>query len=242
MSEKTIAEKLTEVAEGVSAVYNKGHADGAQSEYDRFWDEFQQNGTRGSYEYAFAGPCWTPNILKPKYPIKIVDTTDNSRFAMGMFYRFNRDKHLGELFDVSGLCEMIDLTECRNITQMFNNANVSNIILNLPKVKDMSSAFQIGDGGVIDKITLTVTDACTNYSNTFRTSALGSLTFTEGSVIGANISFQYATQLTHKSLMSIINALKSGVSGLTCTLGTTNLAKLTDAEKAKATEKGWTLA
>jgi uncharacterized protein YndB with AHSA1/START domain len=28
----------------------------------------------------------------------------------------------------------------------------------------------------------------------------------------------------------------------TCTIGTANLAKLTDAEKAIATEKGWTLA
>ena len=40
--------------------------------------------------------------------------------------------------------------------------------------------------------------------------------------------------------MSIINALKSGVTQ-TLTLGTDNLAKLTDTEKAIATEKGWTL-
>lgn len=46
--------------------------------------------------------------------------------------------------------------------------------------------------------------------------------------------------LTHDSLMSIINALKSGVTQ-TLTLGTDNLAKLTDTEKAIATEKGWTL-
>ena len=52
--------------------------------------------------------------------------------------------------------------------------------------------------------------------------------------------FEYSP-LTHDSLMSIINALKSGVTE-TLRLGTDNLAKLTDTEKAIATEKGWTLA
>jgi hypothetical protein len=45
--------------------------------------------------------------------------------------------------------------------------------------------------------------------------------------------------------MNVINILKdysgSGTT-YTLTLGSTNLAKLTDAEKAIATEKGWTLA
>ena len=54
-------------------------------------------------------------------------------------------------------------------------------------------------------------------------------------------------KLTHTSLMSIINALydwaaNSGTGTYKLTLGSTNLAKLTDAEKAIATQKGWTLA
>lgn len=65
-------------------------------------------------------------------------------------------------------------------------------------------------------------------------------------VIGTNgFDVHWSAKLTHESLMSIINALKdySG-SGMayTVTLGTTNLAKLTDEEKAIATQKGWTLA
>ena len=46
-------------------------------------------------------------------------------------------------------------------------------------------------------------------------------------------------------ILSILNCLKdykdSGTT-YTVTLGATNLAKLTDAEKAIATQKGWTLA
>lgn len=53
--------------------------------------------------------------------------------------------------------------------------------------------------------------------------------------------------LTHDSLMSAINALydyasEGSTSTYTLKLGSTNLAKLTDAEKAIATQKGWTLA
>lgn len=48
--------------------------------------------------------------------------------------------------------------------------------------------------------------------------------------------------LTHDSLMVVINGLQTVTSTQTLTLGTENLAKLTDAEKQIATDKGWTLA
>ena len=73
--------------------------------------------------------------------------------------------------------------------------------------------------------------------------ALVNVTF-EG-VIGKNgLDFSYSPLLSHDSLMNVINCLKdySGTSGYTVTLGATNLAKLTDSEKAIATQKGWTLA
>jgi hypothetical protein len=54
-------------------------------------------------------------------------------------------------------------------------------------------------------------------------------------------AFLRQTKLTHDSLMSIINALPVSTGGYTCTLNATNLAKLTDEEKAIAIDKGWTL-
>ena len=59
-----------------------------------------------------------------------------------------------------------------------------------------------------------------------------------------NINFYSCQKLTHESLMSIINALgnfSSSSEKHTCYLGSTNLAKLSDEEKAAATVKGWTL-
>ena len=50
------------------------------------------------------------------------------------------------------------------------------------------------------------------------------------------------TKLTHDSLMVFINGLQTVTTTRTLTLGATNLAKLTDAEKKVATDKGWTLA
>lgn len=49
------------------------------------------------------------------------------------------------------------------------------------------------------------------------------------------------TKLTHDSLMNVVDGLVE-VEGKTLRLGTDNLAKLTDEEKAIATGKGWTLA
>lgn len=57
----------------------------------------------------------------------------------------------------------------------------------------------------------------------------------------ASLDLHYCTALSHDSLMVIINGLQT-VEGKTLTLGTDNLAKLTDAEKQIATDKGWTLA
>lgn len=50
------------------------------------------------------------------------------------------------------------------------------------------------------------------------------------------------TKLTHQSLMNVLNSIQNVSVTKTLTLGSTNLAKLTDEEKAIATEKGWTLA
>lgn len=58
----------------------------------------------------------------------------------------------------------------------------------------------------------------------------------------ASLNLSSCTLLTHDSLMVIINGLQTVTTTQTLTLGATNLAKLTDAEKKIATDKGWTLA
>lgn len=60
--------------------------------------------------------------------------------------------------------------------------------------------------------------------------------------ISVSIDLTETDNLTVDSLMSIINNLKTVSTAKTLTLGTTNLAKLTEEQKAVATNKGWVIA
>ena len=60
--------------------------------------------------------------------------------------------------------------------------------------------------------------------------------------ITRNIDLSDCTKMTRDALVEVLNNLATVTSTKTCTLGATNLAKLTDEDKAIATNKGWTLA
>lgn len=67
-----------------------------------------------------------------------------------------------------------------------------------------------------------------------------------GIIKGAGFNLSYCTKLTVESLMVVINALYDYVGNdsttrQTIVIGSTNLAKLTDEQKAIATDKGWTI-
>lgn len=83
--------------------------------------------------------------------------------------------------------------------------------------------------------------AATNTGNCFQ--ACVSLTDVTGNPnFKTSFTLSECTQLTHDSLMVFINGLQTVTTTQKLTLGATNLAKLTDAEKKIATDKGWTLA
>ena len=54
-------------------------------------------------------------------------------------------------------------------------------------------------------------------------------------------NFNNCPNLTAESMVNLFNALPTSTKGYTFTVGETNLAKLTDDQKAIATSKGWTL-
>lgn len=60
--------------------------------------------------------------------------------------------------------------------------------------------------------------------------------------IGADLDISNSTQFEREDLIVVLNNLKTVTSTKTLTMGATNLAKLTDEDKAIATNKGWTLA
>lgn len=132
------------------------------------------------------------------------------------------------------------------------NADCNNIFYTATQITDTKVAIYANDvAGCIQgafykamklvTIRKLVVTENTTYSSVFHTcTALKNITF-EGT-IGQNMDVHWSTLLTHESLMSIIEHLGTVTATRTLTLGTENLAKLTDTEKAIATQKGWTLA
>lgn len=215
----------------------EGEENGRQAEYDRFWDNYQDYGNRTNYGYGFCAIGWNNETFKPKYTIY------GGNYC---FYTMNQTTP----FDGSNAVDFKDIPlDCSNLktaTYMFANCNCKNITVDLSNCTSLLYTFLLSGGGFLDGINLKVSENLTTVTNAFNnTWTLKKLRFTEDSVIACNgFNFSWSSNLTQASILSILNALKdySGTSGYSITLGTTNLAKLTDAEKAIATQKGWTLA
>ena len=227
----SIAEKFETIAD---EVYEKGK----QSEYDRFWDIYQDNGNRVNYGNAFAGVRWIPELIKPKYPIY---PTNAYMMFRGNSNFFNFKKHC-EDFGI-----VLDFKNCTAIQYLFSACNFTDI-----GELDFSSASGFGDCFLsasyltnIDKIILKNDGSQNLGAKPFNgCSRLEEVRF-EGVIGTTGMTFSANTNLSHDSIMSIIDALQDLTgTGTTksVTFGATHLAKLTDAEKAIATQKGWTLA
>ena len=81
----------------------------------------------------------------------------------------------------------------------------------------------------------------TNLVNVF-SNCTSLTTITGNPNFKVSLSLSACKNLTHASLMVVINGLQTVTETQKLTLGTENLAKLTEADKKIATDKGWTLA
>ena len=88
---------------------------------------------------------------------------------------------------------------------------------------------------------------CSNLTNLGGLENLGQayLTTASANSFSYTLNLSSCNKLTHESLMNVINNLydiaTAGVKPQKLQLGSTNLAKLTDEEKAIATNKGWSI-
>lgn len=221
--------KPSDFAGKVGEVYEAGK----KSEYDRYWENLLSNTIGGAFAYAGSG--WTDETFNPPRGTVIQPT-----YAYFMFSGTS-------ITDLAALCEEREVTLDMSKTTTLNYTFAAYPYAHLTKIGEIStlsssampSTFQNQSRlHTIEKIILKE-DGSQSFNLTFSgCSALENVEF-EGT-IGKAMDLHWSTKLTHDSLMSIINHLKDGASN-TLTLGATNLAKLTDAEKAIATQKGWTL-
>lgn len=144
-----------------------------------------------------------------------------------------------EYWDTSNVTDMEHMFyNCKSLTELdlssFDTSNLTDMYRMFCYCENLTTL----DLSSFDMIN--VTGFMATSSTFFRCYALTNLQAPQN--INKSIDFSDCTNLTHDSLMSIINNLTTITSTEKLELGETNLAKLTDEEKAIATQKGWTLA
>ena len=227
----SIAEKLQTIADNEQKVYEAGK----QAEHSDFWDTFQDNGNRTNYNNVF-NSYWNEENFKPKYDIKIVGS---ATYVLNNLKVSDVEKAL----DACGV--KLDTSGMTSANQVFYGSAIKVLpTLDFSNVTSIYYTFTNMHGLVtIRKIILPKT-AVGFGDNPFNN--CGSLQNVEFvGTIYKRFTINHSNYLSHDTLMNIINVLAdySGTSTTyTLTIGSTNLAKLTEEEKAIATQKGWTLA
>ena len=161
--------------------------------------------------------------------------TSNVTRMSRMFYNCKNINSLDvSNFDTSKVTDMSEMfSYCWDLT----NINISNF--NTSNVTNMYNMFFYSNyiktiKGTIDMQNVTNARNMVEYCSALEEVHIHNL--------GVNLSLSDSPKLTHDCLVELINNLQTVTSTKTLTLGSTNLAKLTDAEKQVATDKGWTLA
>lgn len=194
---------MTDIDVLLEVDYHKSY--GMQTEYDRFWDAYQENGNRTNYKYAFAGPAWSKETFKPKYDL--VPVAGNN-----MFYSSNIGGDFVELLDNLGI--KLDLSKVTGLSATFGYSYFTH--LGIIDTSSSTTCYQMFVGCpylvTIDKLILR-TDGIQSFSNCFsECKSLENIIF-EG-VIGQNtFSMQWCTKLSKKSIISAINALSTKTTG-----------------------------
>lgn len=205
--------------------YEQGIEQGKQAEYDAFWDAYQQNGTRIDYGGGFAGRGWNKDTFKPKYNI----APSGSYGGRYMFFNFNLSTYspkVEDLLDFTEFNDMFDFSGLTYFLSTFENAQIKNLYVDASNATNMTNAFMASNGGMIENLTLKVSEKCTTFSACFSYQRnTKEIHFTDDSVIAASIAFTQSTRLSKESIISIINALSTTTSGLTVTISKTAVNK-----------------
>ena len=224
-----------------SGGYDEGFADGRQTEKRERWDKHME-ALKNGWNYAFAGSGITDETFTPYTDIKMSAGYN----IIGLFTN-------SSITNLKGILEKygttLDLSKGANSQNLFNASKVTHIPrLLLDSATSLGLAFSsCTDLVSIDELYAPKITSANGWSNTFqKCTSLEELRITS-EIKYNSFDVHWSTKLSHESLMSILTALADKTTDTSgtdwvCTLGTDNLNKLSDTEKAVATGKGWVLA
>ena len=156
--------------------------------------------------------------------------TANITAARQMFYNCINLKTI-PLLNTSGVKDMYAMfNNCKSLTSI--------PLLDTSNVSSMYDAFSL-----CKSLTVIPAIDVSKVNNTYGMFSYCSA-IEEIHMTGMKVSFNISasTKFTEAALVEILNNLATVTETNTLTMGATNLAKLTDEDKAIATNKGWTLA
>lgn len=163
------------------------------------------------------------NLIQPNDTENVTDMRD-------MFYYCNKLTTI-PLLNTSNVTDMrhmfyeckvlttIPLLDTTNVTQMYNMFYNCQALTTVPEL-DVSNVTSMSN----------MFNGCYNLKSILMTN------------IGTSLNISASTKFERSDLLVILNNLKTVTEATTLTMGSTNLAKLTEEDKAIATNKGWTLA
>jgi hypothetical protein len=227
----SIAEKLTQIAENEQKVYEAGK----KSEYDEFWDSFQQGKDAASYECAFQ--FWIGACFKPKHDIKIVGQHSGTNAFRGA-----KGFNLKEMTVDRGVA--LDVSEATRLLSTFYGTQLYEIPpLDLKSCTRIELAFSNMMYST-EKVTLNNIKADCVFDKAFKgTMGLKSLTIT-GTIGQDGFDVSSCTKLTRDSIESIVDALSNTATGKTLTLSKTaveNAFTDTEWDTLESTKTNWTI-
>lgn len=232
----SIAQKLTTVAENAPKVYEAGKETGKQAERKRFWDCYFEAGTVGYGGISFFGAGWNDDTFYPNHDIVLQGDRSSA-------FRYCRITDLEGRLAECGVT--LDTSGATNLNCAFSESRLTHLpTIDMTSITTSSGAHGIFAGAPAVTIRKLIVTEKVPFSSCFQNMRMLENLVIEGTIGQNGFNVQWSTKLTHDSLMSIVEALQdysaTGATG-TVTLGADNLAKLSDGEKAIATQKGWTL-
>lgn len=181
--------------------------------YNMFWDNYQENGNRTNYAFAFAGDCWN-DAIDPKYQIS---------GPIYSYFMFRRHLHF---FDMTKSAIFKNNTiVTTSAASLFQIANITNIgIVDMTK-NTVTNGLLFANSNTINRIEKVIVSASTNIgSNSFNASPNITHVVFEGD-IRYSLSFASQTKLDKESILSIINCLYDASTSQTITFNTNAINK-----------------